>query len=103
VGDWHGGEDVGDRRIERPELAVIGKLRRRRSLCAEEFAFARGRTDRVLKVTLPSPSLFANFWDPERAPSDYRSLEGFLVGAAEIIGSSWASSSTTGSSVIVPG
>ena len=85
-GDWHGDEDVGDRRIERPELAVIGKLRRRRSLCAEEFAFARGRTDRLLKVTLPSPSLFANFWDPARAPSEYRSLEGFLVGAAEIIG-----------------
>ena len=67
-GDWHGDDEVGDLRVERPELAVVGKLRRRRSLCAEELAYARGRTDRVLKVTLPSPSLFANFWDPERAP-----------------------------------
>jgi 5-methyltetrahydropteroyltriglutamate--homocysteine methyltransferase len=84
-GDWHGNEEVGDLRVERPELAVVGKLRRRRSLCAEEFAYARGRTDRVLKVTLPSPSLFANFWDPERAPSEYRTLEDFLTDVAEII------------------
>jgi hypothetical protein len=36
--------NVGDLRVERPDLAVIGKLRRRRSLCAEEVACARGRT-----------------------------------------------------------
>jgi 5-methyltetrahydropteroyltriglutamate--homocysteine methyltransferase len=39
----------------------------------------------VLKVTLPSPSLFANFWDPERAPADYRSLEDFLADVAELL------------------
>jgi 5-methyltetrahydropteroyltriglutamate--homocysteine methyltransferase len=84
-GDWHGDDEVGDRRVERPELAVVGKIRRRRSLCAEEFAYARGRTDRVLKVTLPSPSLFANFWDPDRAPSEYRTLEDFLVDVADLL------------------
>jgi 5-methyltetrahydropteroyltriglutamate--homocysteine methyltransferase len=84
-GDWHGDDEVGDRRIERPELAVVGKLRRRRSLCAEEFAYARGRTDRVLKVTLPSPSLFANFWDPNRAPPEYRTLEDFLGDVADLL------------------
>ncbi len=84
-GDWHGDAEVGDMQVERPDLAVVGKLRRRRSLCAEEFAYARGRTDRVLKVTLPSPSLFANFWDPERAPADYRSLEDFLADVAELL------------------
>jgi 5-methyltetrahydropteroyltriglutamate--homocysteine methyltransferase len=84
-GDWHGGDEVGDRLVERPELSVVGKLRRRRSLCAEEFAYARGRTDRVLKITLPSPSLFANFWDPERAPPEYRTLEDFLVDVADLL------------------
>jgi 5-methyltetrahydropteroyltriglutamate--homocysteine methyltransferase len=84
-GDWHGDDEVGERRIERPELAVVGKLRRRRSLCAEEFAYARGRTDRVLKVTMPSPSLFANFWDPDRAPPEYRSLEDFLSDVADLL------------------
>lgn len=84
-GDWHGDAEVGELQVERPELAVVGKLRRRRSLCAEEFAYARGRTDRVLKVTLPSPSLFANFWDPGRAPPEYRTLENFLGDVAQIL------------------
>ncbi|HWC37498.1 MAG TPA: cobalamin-independent methionine synthase II family protein [Acidimicrobiales bacterium] len=84
-GDWHGDEDVGGLQVDRPELAVVGKLRRRRSLCAEEFAYARGRTDRVLKVTLPSPSLFANFWDPGRAPREYRALEDFLTDVASLL------------------
>jgi 5-methyltetrahydropteroyltriglutamate--homocysteine methyltransferase len=39
----------------------------------------------VLKVTLPSPSLFANFWDPEGAPAAYRSVEDFLADVAELL------------------
>jgi 5-methyltetrahydropteroyltriglutamate--homocysteine methyltransferase len=83
-GEWHG-DEVGDRTIERPPIAVVGKLRRRRFLSAEEFAYARGRTARVLKITLPSPSLFANFYDPERSRSAYPTLEAFLVDVAEIL------------------
>ena len=44
-----------------------------------------GRTDRMLKVTLPSPSLFANFWDPERSTGAYSTLEDFLADVAEIL------------------
>jgi 5-methyltetrahydropteroyltriglutamate--homocysteine methyltransferase len=83
-GEWHS-DEVGDLAVERPPIAVAGKLRRRRFLSAEEFAAARGRTDRVLKVTLPSPSLFANFWDPERPPDAYASLEDYLADVAEIL------------------
>jgi 5-methyltetrahydropteroyltriglutamate--homocysteine methyltransferase len=83
-GEWHG-EEVGDRTIERPPLAVVGKLRRRRFLSGEEFAYARGCTERVVKVTLPSPSLFANFYDPERSREAYPSLEDFLGDVAEIL------------------
>ena len=37
-GDWYGDDEIGDWRRERPkELAVVGPLRRRRSLSAEEF------------------------------------------------------------------
>jgi 5-methyltetrahydropteroyltriglutamate--homocysteine methyltransferase len=57
-GDGHG-EEVGNKRIQRPPIAVLGQLRRRRFLSAEEFTYARGRTKRILKVTLPSPSLLA--------------------------------------------
>ena len=36
-------------------------------------------------MTLPSPSLFANFWDPERSSGAYASLEDFLGDVAEIL------------------
>jgi 5-methyltetrahydropteroyltriglutamate--homocysteine methyltransferase len=84
-GDWHGADPVGDKQIERPALAVVSKLRRRRFLSAEEFTYARGRTERALKVTLPSPSLFASFWSPERSRDAYPTLEDFLGDVAEIL------------------
>ncbi|HEX2044451.1 MAG TPA: cobalamin-independent methionine synthase II family protein [Gaiellaceae bacterium] len=83
-GEWHG-DEVGDRTVERPPIAVVGKLRRRRFLSAEELTYARGRTDRVVKVTLPSPSLFANFYDPERSRDAYPTLEEFLGDVAAIL------------------
>jgi 5-methyltetrahydropteroyltriglutamate--homocysteine methyltransferase len=83
-GDWQSG-DLGEMKVERPPIAVEGELRRRRFLSAEEFAYARGRTQRVLKVTLPSPSLFANFWDPDRSSGAYSSLEEVLGDVARIL------------------
>jgi 5-methyltetrahydropteroyltriglutamate--homocysteine methyltransferase len=83
-GDWQSGE-LGEMKVERPPIAVQGKLRRRRFLSAEELTYARRRTARILKVTLPSPSLFANFWDPERSSDAYGSLEEFLGDVAEIL------------------
>ena len=83
-GDWQGNE-VGNKHIERPPIAVFGRLRRRRFLCAEEFTYARGRTQRIVKVTLPSPSLFANFYDPQRSRGAYPTLESFLSDVAEIL------------------
>jgi methionine synthase II (cobalamin-independent) len=83
-GEWRS-DDLGAMNVDRPPLAVESPLRRRRFLSAEEFTYARGRTERVLKVTLPSPSMFANFWDPERSRSAYARLEDFLGDVAEIL------------------
>lgn len=78
-GDWHGDEAVGDRHIERPDgLGVVERLRRRRHLCAEEFTYLRSLTDRQTKVTVPSPSLWANLWSTEVAGEIYPTLDSFL-------------------------
>jgi 5-methyltetrahydropteroyltriglutamate--homocysteine methyltransferase len=78
-GDWHS-EEVGDKSTPRPPgLAVVERIRKRRSLAAEEFTFLRAVTDRIVKVTLPSPSLFANLWDPERSRDAYPTLDDFLA------------------------
>ena len=85
-GEWHGDERVGDKTTERPPgLGVVGKLRRRRYLSVEEFVYARGRTDRTVKVTLPSPSMYANLWSPELSREAYPTLDLFLEDVAEIL------------------
>jgi 5-methyltetrahydropteroyltriglutamate--homocysteine methyltransferase len=85
-GEWHGEGTVGDRRIERPAtLGVVGELRRKRHLSVEEFVYARARTDRTIKVTLPSPSLYANFWSPGLSKEAYPTLDAFLEAVAEIL------------------
>ena len=85
-GEWHGDEEVGDWSRERPSgLGVTGKLARRRHLCAEEFVYLRARTERTPKITLPSPSLFANFWSPEHSAAVYPTLESFLADVVAIL------------------
>ena len=83
-GEWQS-DELGPMSRERPAIAVEAPLRRKRFLSAEEFTYVRGRTDRIVKVTLPSPSLFANFWDPERSSGAYASLEDFLGDVADIL------------------
>jgi len=84
-GEWHSAE-VGDVTIARPsELAVIAPLRKRRNLAAEEFTFLRGCTSRQTKVTLPSPSLFANLWSPQRSLAAYPTLDAFMADVVQVL------------------
>jgi len=84
-GAWYSAE-VGDVTIERPaELAVVAPIRKRRNLVAEEFTFLRACTSRQAKITLPSPSLFANLWSPELSAGAYPSLDGFLADVVEVL------------------
>ena len=85
-GSWHGDDEVGDCTLPRPaSLGVVDKLRRRRHLSAEEFTYLRGRTHKTAKVTLPSPSLFANFWSPGRSTAAYSTFDLFLADVVEIL------------------
>ncbi len=84
-GDWHS-DSVGDRSTARPPgLAVTERLRKRRNLAAEEFTFLRSITGRIAKVTLPSPSLFGNLWDPERSRAAYPTLDDFVADVTSIL------------------
>jgi len=83
-GDWHS-DEVGEKSIERPPIAVLEPLQRQRSLGAEEFNYARSKTNRIVKFTIPSPSLFANFWDPDRSTGAYKNSEEYLYAVAELL------------------
>jgi len=83
-GDWHSAE-LGDKTIERPdEVAVVSSLEQRRGLATEDFVFLRSVTDRIAKVTLPSPSLFANLWSPERSRDAYPTFDDFMADVVAI-------------------
>jgi 5-methyltetrahydropteroyltriglutamate--homocysteine methyltransferase len=66
-------------------VAVVRPLERRRSLAAEEFSFLRALTDRVAKVTLPSPSLFGNLWTPQRSRDAYPRFDDFMADVVAIL------------------
>jgi 5-methyltetrahydropteroyltriglutamate--homocysteine methyltransferase len=83
-GDWHG-DDVGDRATERPaDLGVRRMLRRRRHIAAEDFTYLRARARAIPKVTLASPSLYANLWSPEHSREAYPTLDEFLEDVAAL-------------------
>jgi 5-methyltetrahydropteroyltriglutamate--homocysteine methyltransferase len=85
-GDWYGAEAVGDVHRPRPtRLGVTGKLRRLRFLTTEEFAYLRARTTRVPKISIPSPSLWANFWSPELSSDAYPTLDSFLADVVQLL------------------
>ena len=84
-GEWHSRRDRGPRassgrRSPSWESFVASGFSRRRSSPTR-----RAVPTRVLKVTLPSPSLFANFWEPDRSSGAYASAEEFLGDVAEIL------------------
>ncbi len=85
-GEWHGTGDVGNSTVPRPaRLGVVSKLRRKRHLSVEEFAYLRGRTRKTPKITLPSPSLWVNFWSRDRSLEAYPTLESFLGDVTNIL------------------
>jgi 5-methyltetrahydropteroyltriglutamate--homocysteine methyltransferase len=85
-GSWRGGPEAGDWSRPRPlNLGVVSKLRRKRHLAAEEFTYLRARTRLTAKVTLPSPSLWVNFWSPKNSSQAYSTLESFLADVVRIL------------------
>ncbi len=85
-GDWHGDDSVGNLEVERPaNLGVVSKLRRKRFLSVDEFTYLNARTTKIAKITLPSPSLFSNFWNPDRSAAAYPTLDAFLADVVDIL------------------
>ena len=81
---WHGPTPQDDMDFQAP-ISVTGKIRRRRSLATEEFAYARGKTSKPLKMTLPSPLMLALFWSPEHSTAAYSDPFALFADAVDIL------------------
>ena len=83
-GEWY--DEHGMQKKRRPRgLGAIAKLKRLRSLSAEEFSYLKSKTKRVPKITLPSPGLWANFWSPKYSRAAYPTLDAFLADIVAIL------------------
>jgi 5-methyltetrahydropteroyltriglutamate--homocysteine methyltransferase len=80
-GDWHS-DELGPKALARPEMRIVAPLRRVRSLAAEELTFLRSHTDRIPKITLPSPTLFASIWSPGGV---YATLDAFMEDVVQLL------------------
>lgn len=68
-----------------PVPTVVGKLRRRETMTAEDFAFLKPRTKQTAKATLPSPSVNHFFaGDKSLKGSPYPDRKSFFADVAKI-------------------
>ncbi len=70
---WRGSELYGSatETATVPRHSVSGKLRRVRSVAAEEFTYLRACTEKPTKATLPSPLMLGKCWNPETSSAAY--------------------------------
>jgi len=75
--------EQGERLVfKRP--VVVEKLRWRRSMCTEEFAYLRARTTRPSKVTLISSQQAAAYYDPEKSAGAYPTRDAYLADIVDL-------------------
>jgi methionine synthase II (cobalamin-independent) len=83
-GEWF--DETGVKKTRRPRrLGAVAKLKRLRYLSADEFSYLKSKTNHIPKVTLPSPSLWANFWSPKYSRHAYPTLGTFLADIVNIL------------------
>ncbi len=71
--DWHA------------PFTVTGKISQKRKLTIEEYAYARARATKPVKVTLPSPVVLYSMWSPELSTAAYKDAYELFADAAGII------------------
>jgi len=75
--------EQGERLVfKRP--VVVEKLRWRRSMCSEEFAYLRARATRRSKVTLISSQQAAAYYDPEKSTGAYPTRDAYLADIVDL-------------------
>jgi 5-methyltetrahydropteroyltriglutamate--homocysteine methyltransferase len=83
-GEWY--DETGVKKTRRPRrLGAIAKLKRLRYLSVDEFSYLKSKTNCIPKVTLPSPSLWGNFWSPKYSKNAYPTLDAFMADIVNII------------------
>ncbi len=68
-----------------PRPVVVGKLRRKRPLCAEEFTYLRARTSYPAKTTMISAQQAAAYYDSKKSAGAYPKIDAYLADLVDIL------------------
>ncbi|HEY1273098.1 MAG TPA: cobalamin-independent methionine synthase II family protein [Terriglobales bacterium] len=68
-----------------PRPVVVSKLRRKRPLCAEEFTYARARTQHPAKTTMISAQQAAAYYDSKKSAAAYPTIDAYLADLVDIL------------------
>jgi 5-methyltetrahydropteroyltriglutamate--homocysteine methyltransferase len=83
---WHWfGPTAADEMDYEPPVSITSKIRRRRSLATEEFAYARAKASKPLKITLPSPMMLFFAWSPEHSKAAYTNPFELFADAVDVL------------------
>ncbi len=75
----------GTKITERVTVGLVGKIKRKRHLSAEEFAYLRGRTKKTIKMTIPSPTMYAYYWVPGVSEAAYPNTSAYMEAVTDIL------------------
>ncbi len=81
--DWFTME--GKKETSPVTVAVTSRMKRKRHLSSEEFAYLRGKTRLPTKVTLPSPTMYAYYWMPGASTAAYPNPAAFMADVTDIL------------------
>ena len=66
-------------------IGLVRRIKRVRHLSVEEFCYLRGKTTKPIKVTLPSPTMYAYYWVPGISDRAYSSTAEYFADVAGIL------------------
>lgn len=66
-------------------VGLTGKIKMKRTLSAEEYVYLRAKTTKPIKMTIPSPTMYAYYWVPGVSNAAYPSTEAYMADVTDIL------------------
>lgn len=66
-------------------VGLVSKMKRKRHLSSEEFVYLRARTRMPIKMTIPSPTMYAYYWVPSISTAAYPTTDAYMAEVTDIL------------------
>jgi len=81
--DWFTME--GKKETSPVTVGLVSKMKRKRHLSSEEFVYLRARTRLPIKMTIPSPTMYAYYWVPGVSEAAYPNPAAYMADVTDIL------------------